>query len=215
MPPVSLTPGLAASVRLLVAGAVALPLGAALATAGAVRAAEPGSAASPVPITSSSAPAAVVAPAAATTAPASAAPAVATGPDAAGTTVIQLVLSRREISLLRDGKVQGRWPVVIGAPATPTPTGSYRVTTKVINPVYRSTVSGKIKGAVGRNGPLGHRWIGFHRTGQDDYGIHGTPWPWWVDARAAVSHGCVRMRNEHVEQLFEAVGIGTPVLIKP
>jgi lipoprotein-anchoring transpeptidase ErfK/SrfK len=36
-----------------------------------------------------------------------------------------------------------------------------------------------------------------------------------VDARAAVSHGCVRMRNEHVDKLFAAVEIGTPVIIKP
>jgi lipoprotein-anchoring transpeptidase ErfK/SrfK len=36
-----------------------------------------------------------------------------------------------------------------------------------------------------------------------------------VDARAAVSQGCVRMRNEHVEKLFDAVSIGTPVVIKP
>lgn len=188
----SLRAALAGATPLLVAGACTLPLVGSLGSASGVRAAEAaGSAAAP-------------------------AAAVATSSDAAASkTEIRLVLSKREISLLRDGKVEGRWPVVIGAPGTPTPTGTYKVMTKVVNPVYRSTVSGKIKGAVGRNGPLGHRWIGFHRTGQDDYGIHGTPWPWWVDARAAVSQGCVRMRNEHVEKLFESVSIGTPVVIKP
>jgi lipoprotein-anchoring transpeptidase ErfK/SrfK len=124
---------------------------------------------------------------------------------------IQLSLSRREISLVRDGKVLNRWPVVIGAPETPTPTGAFQVTTKVMNPVYASTSTGKVKGV----GPLGYRWIGFHKKGANDFGIHGTPWPWWVDARAAVSHGCVRMRNEHVDKLFSAVEIGTPVIIKP
>lgn len=190
----SLRTVLAGSTPLLVAGAFALPLAGSLDSASGARAAEAaGSAAAAAP-----------------------AAAVATGSQAAtSTTEIRLVLSKREISLIRDGKVEGRWPVVIGAPGTPTPTGTYKVQTKVVNPVYRSTVSGKVKGAVGRNGPLGHRWIGFHRTGIDDYGIHGTPWPWWVDARAAVSHGCVRMRNEHVEKLFDAVSIGTPVVIKP
>ncbi len=190
----SLRTVLAGSTPLLVAGAFSLPLAGSLDSASGARAAEAaGSAAAAAP-----------------------AAAVATGSQAAtSTTEIRLVLSKREISLIRDGKVEGRWPVVIGAPGTPTPTGSYKVQTKVVNPVYRSTVSGKVKGAVGRNGPLGHRWIGFHRTGIDDYGIHGTPWPWWVDARAAVSQGCVRMRNEHVEKLFEAVSIGTPVVIKP
>ena len=124
---------------------------------------------------------------------------------------IQLSLSKREISLVRDGKLVSRWPVVIGAPETPTPTGAFQVTNKVVNPVYASTATGKVKGV----GALGYRWIGFHKQGRNDFGIHGTPWPWWVDARAAVSHGCVRMRNEHVDKLFSAVEIGTPLIIKP
>lgn len=124
---------------------------------------------------------------------------------------ILLDLSQRDISLVRDGKTVNRWPVVIGAPETPTPVGRFTVQTKVVNPVYQSTSSGKVKGV----GPLGYRWIGFHSKGPDVFGIHGTPWPWWVDARAAVSHGCVRMRNEHIEKLFEAVEIGTPVIIQP
>ncbi|WP_255116813.1 MULTISPECIES: L,D-transpeptidase [unclassified Synechococcus] len=124
---------------------------------------------------------------------------------------IQLSLSKREISLVRDGKLVSRWPVVIGAPETPTPTGAFQVVNKVVNPVYASTSTGKVKGV----GALGYRWIGFHKQGPNDFGIHGTPWPWWVDARAAVSHGCVRMRNEHVDKLFSAVEIGTPLIIKP
>jgi len=143
-----------------------------------------------------------------------AAPAVAT--TGAATTVssstqILLDLSQREIALLRDGKAVNRWPVVIGAPETPTPVGRFQVQTKVVNPVYQSTSSGQVKGV----GALGYRWIGFHSKGPNVFGIHGTPWPWWVDARAAVSHGCVRMRNEHIEKLFAAVEIGTPVVIQP
>ena len=128
----------------------------------------------------------------------------------AGTEIL-LDLSQREISLVRDGKALSRWPVVIGAPETPTPVGRFQVQTKVVNPVYQSTSSGQIKGV----GALGYRWIGFHSKGANVFGIHGTPWPWWVDARAAVSHGCVRMRNEHIERLFAAVEIGTPVIIQP
>ena len=129
----------------------------------------------------------------------------------APTLAILLDLSDREIALLRDGKAVNRWPVVIGAPETPTPVGRFQVQTKVINPVYQSTSSGQVKGV----GALGYRWIGFHSKGPNAFGIHGTPWPWWVDARAAVSHGCVRMRNEHIEKLFAAVEIGTPVVIQP
>jgi hypothetical protein len=55
---------------------------------------------------------------------------------------IQLSLSKREISLVRDGKLVSRWPVVIGAPETPTPTGAFQVINKVVNPVYASTSTG-------------------------------------------------------------------------
>jgi len=146
-----------------------------------------------------------------TLSPAATAPATAAVSPISLNTEILLDLSQREIALVRDGKTVNRWPVVIGAPATPTPVGRFKVQTKVVNPVYQSTSTGKVKGI----GPLGYRWIGFHSKGPDVFGIHGTPWPWWVDARAAVSHGCVRMRNEHIDKLFAAVEIGTPVVIKP
>ena len=45
----------------------------------------------------------------------------------------------------------------------------------------------------------------------DGYGIHGTNNPSSIGR--SVSHGCVRMRNEDIEKLFEMVPIGTPVFI--
>lgn len=45
----------------------------------------------------------------------------------------------------------------------------------------------------------------------DGYGIHGTNKPETVGQ--AVSHGCVRMRNEDIERLFGMVPVGTPVYI--
>lgn len=150
-------------------------------------------------------------PVAATAAATMSATAPSSSPAPLVSSTILLDLSQREISLIRDGKAISHWPVVIGAPETPTPVGHFKVESKVINPVYQSTASGEIKGV----GALGYRWIGFHSQGANAYGIHGTPWPWWVDARAAVSHGCVRMRNEHIEKLFAAVEIGTPVIIQP
>lgn len=202
-----------------VTSALALGLGLAIAPVGfgplgtPVRAAEqasPGSVVAPAavaPASGSATPAGIPA-----TSQPKPTPAVAT---VTSTQIILLSLSRREISLQRDGKVVGSWPVVIGAPETPTPTGTYKVVNKVLNPKYQSTASGKINHTTGPAGPLGDRWMGFHSKGNNDFGIHGTPWPWWVDARAAVSHGCVRMKNEHVSLLFDQVDIGTPVVIKP
>ena len=49
--------------------------------------------------------------------------------------------------------------------------------------------------------------MAFHRNGRGEFGIHGTAWPHWVQIRAAVTLGCVRMRNSYIRQLFEAVDV--------
>ena len=133
-----------------------------------------------------------------------------------GTREILLELGKRQISLLENGKVLHSWPVAIGDPSTPTPTGRFQVENKVVNPQYQSTHSGKVNPRVGAQGPLGDRWIGFRKTGANQYGIHGTPdaWSWTVTSRAAVSNGCVRMLTPHVRRLFELVEVGTPVVVK-
>lgn len=143
---------------------------------------------------------------------------------AAGTTTaavtstrrIVLELGRRTISLMEDDKVLGSWPVAIGDPATPTPTGTYQVMNKVMNPQYASTKTGKVNPTTGAQGPLGDRWLGFLKSGPNQFGIHGTPsaWAWTVTSRAAVTNGCVRMLTPHVRELFDKVDVGTPVVVK-
>lgn len=129
---------------------------------------------------------------------------------------ILLQLGKRTISLRDNGKVIGSWPVAIGDPSTPTPVGRFTVQNKVVNPKYQSTKSGKINATVGPNGPLGDRWMGFQKSGPNQYGIHGTPsaWAWTVTSRAAVTNGCVRMLHEHVRKLFDLVDVGTPVIVQ-
>jgi lipoprotein-anchoring transpeptidase ErfK/SrfK len=126
---------------------------------------------------------------------------------------ILLELRSRTIHLVENGVKVRSWPVAIGDPSTPTPTGTFKVENKVLNPRYQSTSSGKINPTVGPNGPLGDRWIGFKMSGLNQYGIHGTPWPHWVQTRSAVSNGCVRMLNPHVRELFDKVDVGTPVTV--
>jgi lipoprotein-anchoring transpeptidase ErfK/SrfK len=130
---------------------------------------------------------------------------------------IVLELGKRTISLWEGSKVLGKWPVAIGDSATPTPKGLFSIRNKVINPQYQSTKSGKNNPTIGPNGPLGDRWIGFHATSKDQFGIHGTPpaWAWAVHQGAAVTHGCVRMLGPHVRALFDQVDVGTPVEVKP
>ncbi len=153
-------------------------------------------------------------PALATPSPATPTPAKAA---VTSTKEIVLELGKRTISLRDNGKVIGSWPVAIGDAATPTPKGRFQVEVKVVNPQYQSTASGKVNPTKGPNGPLGDRWIGFKRSGLNQYGIHGTPsaWAWTVTSRSAVTNGCVRMLTPHVRALFDQVDVGTPVVVKP
>jgi lipoprotein-anchoring transpeptidase ErfK/SrfK len=130
---------------------------------------------------------------------------------------IVLELGKRTISLWEGSKVLGKWPVAIGDSATPTPKGLFSIRNKVTNPQYQSTKTGKNNPTIGANGPLGDRWIGFHATSKDQFGIHGTPpaWAWAVHQGAAVTQGCVRMLGPHVRALFDQVDVGTPVEVKP
>jgi hypothetical protein len=54
--------------------------------------------------------------------------------------------------------------------------------------------------------------LGTHRLNMGDgYALHGTDKPESIGR--SVSHGCVRLRNEDIETLFQMVSIGTPVFI--
>jgi hypothetical protein len=54
--------------------------------------------------------------------------------------------------------------------------------------------------------------LGTHRLNLGDgYALHGTNRPETVGR--AVSHGCVRLKNEDIQRLYEMVPVGTPVFI--
>ncbi|MDY8107739.1 L,D-transpeptidase [Fulvimarina sp. 2208YS6-2-32] len=60
----------------------------------------------------------------------------------------------------------------------------------------------------GQENPLGARAL---YLGSTLYRIHGTNQPWTIGQ--AVSSGCIRMRNQDVEALYEQVGVGTKVVV--
>ena len=54
--------------------------------------------------------------------------------------------------------------------------------------------------------------LGTHRLNMGDgYALHGTDKPETIGR--SVSHGCIRLRNEDIETLFQMVSVGTPVFI--
>lgn len=64
----------------------------------------------------------------------------------------------------------------------------------------------------GPKNPLGSRALYLFRDGRDTlYRIHGTTEPWTIGK--AVSNGCIRMVNDHVEDLYERVPVGARVMV--
>ena len=55
---------------------------------------------------------------------------------------------------------------------------------------------------------LGTRWMGITKP---SYGIHGTTEPEKIGQQ--VTAGCVRMKNEEVEELYNFLPVGTEVTI--
>jgi len=87
-----------------------------------------------------------------------------------------------------------------------TPAGTYKITSKLTDPVWFH--SGAIVPPESPQNVLGSRWLGFDLAG---YGIHGTVEPDSIGKQ--VTAGCVRMRNQEVEELFNLVTLGTEVVI--
>ncbi len=105
------------------------------------------------------------------------------------------------------------YPIAIGQPAYPTPTGNFAVIEKQVNPTWFPPDSPWAAGmgpvSPGEGNPLGTRWIG---TSAPAIGMHGTPNPSSIGSMA--SHGCIRMYIGDVENLYPKVRIGTPVFIR-
>jgi lipoprotein-anchoring transpeptidase ErfK/SrfK len=109
----------------------------------------------------------------------------------------------RKLALIEDDQIVSVYPVAVGASVSPSPAGTFSIVARVANPTYYKP--GKVV-APGAGNPVGTRWIGLSLKG---YGIHGTDNPRSIGF--AKSHGCIRLRNADVEQLFERVRAGDVV----
>jgi hypothetical protein len=117
-------------------------------------------------------------------------------------------LSQRTLTVLRDRTVQRRIRVGVGSSASPTPTGRFAVTDKLDGADFSRTYGCCILAlsAVQPNLPAG--WRGGNRVA-----IHGTPSP--SDFGRAVSAGCVHAPDAELRYLMRVVPLGTPVVIRP
>jgi len=103
-------------------------------------------------------------------------------------------ITAKTLTVYKNGSVFREFLVATGKPQTPTPTGSFTIINKQIDP----------------GGPYGTRWLGLSERG---YGIHGTNNPSSIGT--AASNGCIRMYNEDIEALFAITSVDTPVRILP
>lgn len=121
-------------------------------------------------------------------------------------------LSERSLTLMRGKKVIKRYPIAVGMPDHPTPTGTYQINDKQVDPIWTppdSPWAAELDTIpAGPGNPLGTRWIG---TTAPAIGMHGTYADYSVGT--AASHGCMRMHISDVEDLFERVVIGETVEI--
>jgi L,D-transpeptidase ErfK/SrfK len=116
---------------------------------------------------------------------------------------IVVSLPDRKIALFEDGRVVKVYSIAVGKQSTPSPNGSFHIASRVVKPTWYQR--GKVVPA-GPANPLGTRWMGI---GYKGYGIHGTNRPKSIGK--AASQGCIRMRNQDVEDLFERVEVGDQV----
>lgn len=100
----------------------------------------------------------------------------------------------RTLTIFSEGKPFKTYPVAIGKPSTKSPIGEWAV-------ISKSKEWG---------GGFGTRWLGLN-VPWGMYGIHGTNKPWSIGR--ASSHGCFRMYNRDIEELYEWVPLKTRVKV--
>lgn len=115
-------------------------------------------------------------------------------------------IADRRLAVLENGEVLRTFPVAVGAEASPSPTGEFAIVSRLTEPTYYH--AGVVIPAGGNN-PLGPRWVGLSKRG---YGIHGTNAPGSIGK--AASHGCIRLRNRDIVELFAMVHLGDRVEIR-
>jgi len=116
---------------------------------------------------------------------------------------IVISIPDRKLALVENGRVVKVYATAVGAAESPTPAGEFQIINSIPKPTWYTR--NKVVGP-GKENPLGTRWLGLSRKG---YGIHGTNVPSSIGK--AASHGCIRMRNQDVEDLFTRVEVGDTV----
>jgi lipoprotein-anchoring transpeptidase ErfK/SrfK len=123
------------------------------------------------------------------------------------TTKIVIDISRRRLTVLRADHELASFPVAVGTPQYPTPTGSFYVCEK-LRPPRPGGPYGVLALSLSAFQPKLSFW-----EGGGQVAIHGTNQDQLIGQ--AVSHGCVRMHNADILKVSGLVPAGSPVVIQP
>ena len=117
-----------------------------------------------------------------------------------------LVVNRptRTLTLFRNGAVVFRTRVGVGKRSTPTPPGHFWIREKF--PVSGVPLYGPFAIGTSNYSNVETDW-----PGGGVVGIHGTDQPQLVPG--APSHGCIRLHNSAITQLYSMISVGTPLII--
>jgi lipoprotein-anchoring transpeptidase ErfK/SrfK len=113
-------------------------------------------------------------------------------------------LGARRAELVRAGEVIGRWSVVVGTRANPTPTGRFAV-----SEVVRQANPGGFFGTYIITLSAHSANLSEFDGGDGRVALHGTNRPELLGT--AASHGCVRLANAAATRLGRVVSPGAPV----
>ncbi|MEW6553287.1 MAG: L,D-transpeptidase/peptidoglycan binding protein [Actinomycetota bacterium] len=127
--------------------------------------------------------------------------------------VIVVDKANHQLTLYSNMEIEKQYPVAVGMSSWPTPSGTFKVTSKQKNPTWVNPGTPWAKTMppfipAGPGNPLGTRAIG---TSAPGVFIHGTYSSYSIGTNA--SHGCIRMYIKDSEDIFERVEVGIPVLI--
>ena len=128
-------------------------------------------------------------------------------------TRLEISLSHRKVTLYHYNKVIKSYPVAVGKAGWETPRGNFKVIDMQEKPDWINPLTGEAIFGGDPENPLGNYWIGFWTNGTNWIGLHGTTSPNSIGQ--AASHGCVRMYNKDIAELFAKVSPGTPVKVVP
>ena len=127
---------------------------------------------------------------------------------------VKVIKSEFRLYLYDGNKLFKIYHVGIGRQGR-TPTGTFKITTKEKEPVWYN--NGRSIPFGSKENVLGTRWMALTPTGDTDknlsgYGIHGTWKPETIGTES--SNGCIRMKNEEVNELYSILPYRTEVTIE-